>query len=119
MTENQVLSETISVVDVVLISMDKSISDFPISLPSATILLAERLSRDYRHEQSISVSDDDIRSIDLLNAEQRSVFDLIMQMINAKQSGAFFLDGPGGTGKTFYTVHCSLMSVVILELLLP
>lgn len=29
------------------------------------------------------------------------MFDLIVQMINAKQSGTFFLDGPGGTGKTF------------------
>lgn len=77
------------------------ISDFPINVPSVSISVAERLSRDCKHEQSINVSDDDIHSIDLLYAEQRFAFDLVVQRINAKEGGVFSLDGPGGTRKTF------------------
>lgn len=81
--------------------MDTSIFDFPIKFPSASIRFAERLSRDYVHEQSIDFLDDDIQSVSSLNAEQLSIFDLIVQKIVAQESGAFFLDVPGGTGKTF------------------
>lgn len=101
LTSNQVLFETISTVQIVLASMDTSIFDFPIKFPSASIRFAERLSRDYVHEQSIDFLDDDIQSISSLNAEQLSIFDLIVQKIVAQESGAFFLDGLGGTGKTF------------------
>lgn len=101
LTVDQVLSETISAVDVVLVSMDKSIYDFPINLPSAIVNLSERLTRDYRRERSINVSDDDIHSVNLINVEQRLAFDMVVQRINAKESGAFFFDGPGGQGKTF------------------
>lgn len=81
LTSNQVVFETISTVQIVLASMDTSIFDFPIKFPSASIRFAERLSRDYLYVLSI--------------------FDLIVQKIVAQESGAFFLDGLGGTGKTF------------------
>ena len=38
---------------------------------------------------------------DSLNAEQRSVYDEIMAAVYSKQGGLFFVDRPGGTGKTF------------------
>jgi ATP-dependent DNA helicase PIF1 len=38
---------------------------------------------------------------DSLNAEQRSTDDEIMTAVCSKQGGLFFVDGPGGTGKTF------------------
>ena len=38
---------------------------------------------------------------DSLNAEQRSAYDDIMAAVYSKQGGLFFVDGPGGTGKTF------------------
>lgn len=37
----------------------------------------------------------------LLTAEQRNVYDQINVSIAAQQGGLFFLDAPGGTGKTF------------------
>jgi hypothetical protein len=37
----------------------------------------------------------------LLNEEQRAVYDEIMSTMDSKQGGLFFVDGPGGTGKTF------------------
>jgi ATP-dependent DNA helicase PIF1 len=38
---------------------------------------------------------------DSLNAEQRSAYDEIMATVCSKQGRLFFVDGPGGTGKTF------------------
>lgn len=84
LTEEHILSETISAVDIILASMDKSISDFTINLPSTPMCVSELLSRDYLHEKSINLSDDDIRFIDLLNTEQRVAFDLIVERINAR-----------------------------------
>ncbi|XP_021749918.1 ATP-dependent DNA helicase PIF4-like [Chenopodium quinoa] len=36
-----------------------------------------------------------------LNQAQREAFDVIMDHVTKKMPGAFFIDGPGGTGKTF------------------
>ncbi|XP_074301238.1 uncharacterized protein LOC141632606 [Silene latifolia] len=38
---------------------------------------------------------------DLLNSAQKEVFDTIMEHVNTSKPGAFFVDGPNGTGKTF------------------
>ncbi|XP_044592014.1 ATP-dependent DNA helicase RRM3-like [Cotesia glomerata] len=37
----------------------------------------------------------------LLTAEQKIIYDRIMLAVAAEQGGIFFLDAPGGTGKTF------------------
>ena len=36
-----------------------------------------------------------------LNKEQRTAYDEILATIDSKTGGIFFIDGPGGTGKTF------------------
>jgi ATP-dependent DNA helicase PIF1 len=38
---------------------------------------------------------------DSLNAEQRFAYDEIMTTVYSKQDGLFFVDGPGGTEKSF------------------
>lgn len=42
-----------------------------------------------------------MRAIENLNEKQRIAFNEIIERVNCKKSGAFFIDGPGGTGKTF------------------
>ena len=37
-----------------------------------------------------------------LNVDQRTVFEEIIAAVEDKTSVTFFVDGPGGTGKTFY-----------------
>ena len=39
--------------------------------------------------------------IETLNVEQRAGFDLIMNHVEKKVGQVFFVDGPGGTGKTY------------------
>lgn len=40
-------------------------------------------------------------NLPLLNEEQKYVFDTLMKVINDGTGGIYFLDAPGGTGKTF------------------
>ncbi|XP_021728317.1 ATP-dependent DNA helicase PIF1-like [Chenopodium quinoa] len=41
-----------------------------------------------------------------LNPKQQDAFDSIMEHVTTGQPGAFFVDGPGGTGKTY--LYCAL-----------
>jgi ATP-dependent DNA helicase PIF1 len=40
-------------------------------------------------------------NVPLLNNKQREVYDTVMKAVDAGNGGLFFLDAPGGTGKTF------------------
>ncbi|XP_071933288.1 uncharacterized protein [Coffea arabica] len=62
---------------------------------------ADRETRDSISEAQITVSDEDIASITRLNTEQKLAFDIITAHVYNNCRGSFFLDGPGGTGKTF------------------
>ncbi|XP_047259046.1 ATP-dependent DNA helicase pfh1-like, partial [Capsicum annuum] len=57
--------------------------------------------REIRKEKSIIVSLEDLDAHTKLNPEQEQAFKIILERIDCGQSGLFFIDGPGGTGKTF------------------
>ncbi|XP_073138904.1 uncharacterized protein [Henckelia pumila] len=59
------------------------------------------LPRITEDELSIQIPDEDLISIKLLNTQQRMAFDTIVESIIFNQPNLFFIDGPGGTGKTF------------------
>ncbi|KAL3827986.1 hypothetical protein ACJIZ3_022998 [Penstemon smallii] len=100
-TEAQVMSKTIDAIELVLASMEKSISDFPISFCFQHLSVSTRMSKDYEHECSIIVSEEDVLAVNRLNSEQLAAYNIITARIRKKRPGVFFLDGPGGTGKTF------------------
>ncbi|XP_026384298.1 uncharacterized protein LOC113279861 [Papaver somniferum] len=52
-------------------------------------------------EVSIPVSDEDMMNVDKLNEDQSRDYDAIMGAVRRKESRVFFVDGPGGTRKTF------------------
>ncbi|XP_026378595.1 uncharacterized protein LOC113273038 [Papaver somniferum] len=54
-----------------------------------------------QEELSIPISDEDLSSVQKLNKEQYRADDIIMGSIERKESKVFFIDGPGGTGKTY------------------
>ncbi|KAG2650986.1 hypothetical protein PVAP13_1NG418776 [Panicum virgatum] len=56
---------------------------------------------DAREEQNVRVDQDDIDAYKSLNKEQRTGFDEIIRHVIDRKSQVFFIDGPGGTGKTF------------------
>lgn len=59
------------------------------------------LCKEISDEVSIVVSEHDLASVALLNGEQLSAYNSILEAVFSDHEQAFFVDGPGGTGKTF------------------
>ena len=59
------------------------------------------IPREIFEEASIEASEDDVALSDTLNEERRAAYDEIMSSVDTKHGGLFFVDGPGGTGKTY------------------
>ena len=95
----------------------KTIRDY--DLLSLHISSMEDEKTNYRQimkEKSIQVPHEDYDAETKLNLEQEITFTIIMEMINSGRNGAFFIDGPGGTGKTF--LHRALLAQVRLRRLI-
>ena len=82
-------------------SMGKDIRSFPLLDIDHSYDDASHIPREIFEEASVEQNPKDVLLCDSLNAEQRSAYDEIMAAVCSKQGGLFFVDGPGGTGKTF------------------
>jgi hypothetical protein len=49
----------------------------------------------------IEPNKEDINLADSLNMDQKAAYEKIMSVVHGDEGGVFFVDGPGGTGKTF------------------
>ncbi|XP_021979197.1 uncharacterized protein LOC110875309 [Helianthus annuus] len=86
---------------VILQSMCKDIDDFK-DLPKITEHnLQFPVHREVQEEYGIVVEPEHLSAIDELNSDQKRVFDEIMSHVDNDRPGVFFIDGPGGMGKTF------------------
>nr|XP_027108883.1 ATP-dependent DNA helicase PIF1-like [Coffea arabica] len=93
--------QVLQLIDSSLRSMGKNIAEY-----NLTDIQLEQLSQDLNSkevdvEKSIVVSNEDLGALEQLNSDQKLAFEKIMHAIDNNISCAFFLDGPGGTGKTF------------------
>ncbi|GAA0187290.1 hypothetical protein LIER_34578 [Lithospermum erythrorhizon] len=52
-------------------------------------------------EKSIPIPEEDLHAMNYLNVQQTYAFDTIFNTTMMNTGGAFFIDGPGGTGKSF------------------
>jgi hypothetical protein len=93
-----------------LYSMGKDIRNF--DLPDLLDIhdLENLDQRELMEELSIVVAKEDIELCATLNEEQRLAFNEILDHVLHKKSRVFFIDGPGGTGKTY--LYKSLLSKV-------
>jgi hypothetical protein len=84
-----------------LILHGKFIKDY--DLPAITIEATEGdgVPKMILEELSVQIPHEDIQSVEKLNSDQMFAFNTIMNVINHKERAVFFVDGPGGTGKTF------------------
>ncbi|XP_021759130.1 ATP-dependent DNA helicase PIF1-like [Chenopodium quinoa] len=81
--------------------MGKSLSDFGIHEVFQQANLEIQRTKDIIDALDAPIPEECIDCIQRLNPAQKEAFTCIMQHVNDKQPGAFFIDGPGGTGKTF------------------
>ena len=57
--------------------------------------------RELTEERKIGYDEEDLKLIETLNAEQSYGFNEILAHVVNKKGKDFFVDGPGGTGKTY------------------
>ncbi|KAL0345938.1 UNVERIFIED_CONTAM: hypothetical protein Sradi_4425100 [Sesamum radiatum] len=96
-----VLNKLLHDLNGILMQHKRSINEF--DLPQITEGFEDltNISGLIEDELSIPISETDLNAVRLLNGCQLSAFDVISQAIRRKHSTIFFVDGPGGTGKTF------------------
>ncbi|KAL5648095.1 hypothetical protein ACJX0J_042450, partial [Zea mays] len=84
-----------------ILSMGKDIKTF--TLPAIIDKYDEShgTDREIYEEESIKPTTEDVSMKETLNEEQRSAYDKILSIVDTNNGGVFFVDGPGGTGKTY------------------
>ncbi|KAL4590838.1 hypothetical protein LXL04_003781 [Taraxacum kok-saghyz] len=88
-------------IGVFLQSMGKHLGEFDLPLLNTTINLESGGYCEVQEEYSIVIEDEHVRAKDSFNSDQKVAYDKIMRHVDGNLSGVFFIDGPGGTGKTF------------------
>ncbi|AQK68964.1 hypothetical protein ZEAMMB73_Zm00001d015454 [Zea mays] len=85
----------------ILQSMGKDIKTFPLPAIIDKYDDSHGTDREIYEEQSIEPTAEDVAMKETLNEEQRSAYDKILFVVDTNNGGVFFVDGPGGTGKTY------------------
>jgi len=104
-TNEQVLSLALHDLDAILQQSGKSLQDFGLPLPTCDVghignsssrIIEEEKSYNQQHLNEIWH-----RCLETSNDEQRAAFHTVIAAYESTEGGIFFIDGPGGTGKTF------------------
>ncbi|GKC70600.1 ATP-dependent DNA helicase PIF1-like protein, partial [Tanacetum coccineum] len=82
-------------------SMGKDLDDFDLPKLNIDASLESRVVWELQEEYSIVMEEEHLVASDSLNSDQRDVYDEILRHVDNDILGVFFIDGPGGTRKTF------------------
>ncbi|XP_042954554.1 uncharacterized protein LOC122290960 [Carya illinoinensis] len=82
-------------------SMGKDINSYHLLDDDICFDEEEFQSREIDDELAVAIPKEDIAASQFLNSEQQHVYNAVLEKVFANQNAAFFVDGPGGTGKTF------------------
>lgn len=85
----------------ILQQFNKSTRDFDLPEITSEPENGVQIPRSIEDELSIIIPQEDVDAIDHLNNDQLSAFNSIMVAIERRENALFFVDGPGGTGKTY------------------
>ncbi|KAL6576223.1 hypothetical protein OROHE_000004 [Orobanche hederae] len=100
-TEQEAFLKTLQSIDNFLQSAGRTIDEFGLVDFIIGASKEQLQGQDFEQEQNYPVSDFDLNSVTMLNSEQHKAFEQIMQTLDGNHLGAFFVDGPAGSGKTF------------------
>ncbi|XP_022872324.1 uncharacterized protein LOC111391357 [Olea europaea var. sylvestris] len=92
--EVRALEDTISILE----TLGKNINDYGMVSFNVSIDENERLKRMIEYETIHFDVEEDIASTSRLNKEQQFAYDMIMERVKSKSSGAFFIDDPSSSG---------------------
>ncbi|XP_016500374.2 uncharacterized protein LOC107818836 [Nicotiana tabacum] len=81
--------------------MDAAINEYKIVQETIRPSTIAKEAKEVHFERMIIVSEQDISLYKKLNRDQLKAYNIIIERIFSCRAGAFFIDGPGGTGKIF------------------
>nr|XP_027102854.1 uncharacterized protein LOC113724113 [Coffea arabica]XP_027108986.1 uncharacterized protein LOC113728823 [Coffea arabica] len=81
--------------------MGKSMDDFHLVPDYLGVTLDQRTTKEIETERNIQFTEEDLLLSSKLNAGQKFAYSSIMKQVFSPKKQSFFIDGPGGTGKTF------------------
>ncbi|KAG5532702.1 hypothetical protein RHGRI_027111 [Rhododendron griersonianum] len=91
-------------------SMGRKLSDFGLHDLLHVSTETTTVYKEIQDEKNIRISEIDLQNSANLNKEQLIAFNDILEAVTFEKPMSFFIDGPGGTGKTF--LYPSLLAVV-------
>ncbi|ONM35627.1 DNA helicase-like protein [Zea mays] len=102
-TQSKIHVQQMVLIDIrnILQSMGKDIKTFPLPAIIDRYDDSHGTDREIYEEESIEPTTEDVAMKETLNEEQRSAYDKILSVVDTNNGGVFFVDGPGGTGKTY------------------
>jgi hypothetical protein len=91
-------------------SMGKNINTYCLVDYKITLDEVEMRSKEISNGLHILVSPEDLLAVKLLNVQQKNAYKQILDKVFSNISSSFFVNGPGGTGKTF--LHRAILATV-------
>ncbi|KAG5565447.1 hypothetical protein RHGRI_001363 [Rhododendron griersonianum] len=96
------LLKTLKSIDLFLESIGKSIKDYDLPAIKSQIVENESFEkREVLDELAVKNPPEDCLAPAKLNSEQKYAYNIILDHVNNNKNGSFFIDGPGGSGKTY------------------
>lgn len=93
--------KVLSHINDILHSMGHDINEYKLVPENSRPSQNAKDAKDVHFERNIIVTEEDLLLPKRLNAEQLMSYNIIIDRISSNKQGGFFIDGSGGTGKTF------------------
>ncbi|XP_028074630.1 uncharacterized protein LOC114277007 [Camellia sinensis] len=101
LSTEQIRSRVLQNINSALESIVKNTEQFYLSDLSVPTNEIDDCCKDIKDESNRLVSELDLMSVSFLNTEQQLAYSQIVNTLLSGNPGYFFIDGPGGSGKTF------------------
>ncbi|XP_042942779.1 uncharacterized protein LOC122276961 [Carya illinoinensis] len=100
-SSSTIRTETLRSIFTIFESMGRNINSFHLIDQNIDFDQDEFLFREIDDELAVPILKEDLHASTLLNCEQQNAYNSILQKVLSNEAAIFFIDGPGGTGKTF------------------
>ncbi|KAG5598903.1 hypothetical protein H5410_030273 [Solanum commersonii] len=101
LSSKEVRYKALNHINDILYSMGRDINEFELISKIIKVSTIAKEAKDVLSERNIIVSEKDLLLQRELNRDQQIAYNTILNRVFSNKLGAFFIDGPGGTGKTF------------------
>ncbi|XP_027082697.1 uncharacterized protein [Coffea arabica] len=98
---DQIRMRTLQEINRILEQMGRNVSDYHLVPEGFSLVCDDRLTKEIESERNIPFTEEDLLLSSKLNEAQKHAYDVILTEVYSSGSKSFFVDGPGGTGKTF------------------